>query len=231
MNSTAPNIVLDYSPFGSQMPGRSFSPKKYPQALSAISNFTGFSLNTIEQDFQSGNGPTINILPIGGGAKGGESGIIFDPSMIKSLANIDGNDLSTLSEQTLGVALTIIHEYVHYGDQITNDGNNSGQYIERKIENSTGGANIFRKQYSEIFKGNNIDIGKQKWKTSLTGHRGTDVEVAGFGVEISVNDDGSNNIEPSSYSKTTSNSNIPKIPSSLPKEAKGETILKTLDVK
>jgi RHS repeat-associated protein len=204
--------------------------KDNPQALEAISNTTGFSLNKIEQDFQAGSGPTIDILPVGGGARGGASGIVFDPIMIKSLAGVDGSDEAKLSKQTLGMALTVIHEYGHHGDQVTNEGNNTGQFVETTTKNTTG-SHIFRNKDSERLGGNNKERGKQYWKTSLTGHRGTDIEVAGFGVDCSVNDNGSINIEKGKYSKTTTVGNLPTIPNSLPNEAKGKNVLETLKVK
>lgn len=203
--------------------------KDNPQALAAIANTTGFSQERILDDFKADNGPTVDILSIGGGAKGGASGIIFDPAMIKALSSIDGSDKTELSNQTLGTALTLLHEYGHYGDQVTNDGNNTGQFSLDVTTNASGGTNPKRKYDSQIFGGKNIDVGKQKWKTSLTGHRGTDIETVGFGVQVSVDNAGKTIIEKGKLSPTTS-PGAATVPSSLPNNAQGENVLKTLDV-
>lgn len=80
-------------------------------------NTTKFDKNTILKDFSSDEGSTIEIQEIGSEARGGASGILIDPSMIQSLAGIDDSDKKYLSNQTLGMALTILHEYGHYGDE------------------------------------------------------------------------------------------------------------------
>jgi len=199
------------------------------QAMEAIANTTGFSNDRIASELQPGNGPTVSILPSGSGALGGRGGIVIDPSMVKNLASIDGADKAQLSEQTLGMALTILHEYGHYGDQVTNHGNNSGQYETRSYENNSGGETTTRLQYSEIFGGNNIDLGAQRWKTTLTGHRGTDIEAVGFGVQFSVDRNGKLTREPSKLSITIK-PDAATVPTSLPENAQGENILKTLNV-
>jgi hypothetical protein len=200
--------------------------KDNPQALAAIANTTGFSQERILDDFKAGNGPTVDIQSIGGGAKGGASGIIFDPAMIKALSSIDGSDKTELSKQTLGTALTLLHEYGHHGDQVINDGNNTGQYVLDVTPNATGGTNTNR---SYIVGGNNSVIGKQKWRTSLTGHRGTDIETVGFGVQVSVDNAGKTLIEKGELSPTTNPGSV-TVPSSLPNNAQVGNILKTLDV-
>lgn len=149
--------------------------------------------------------------------------------MIKHLASIDRSDKANLSEQTLGMALTILHEYGHHGDQVTNNGNNTGQYILNITETSKG-KNTNRKYYSEVFGGNNIDKGKQKWKTSLSGHRGTDIEVMGFGTSFSVDDNGKHIKEKAELSPTTPQEYHDQVPTSLPNEAQGNNVLKTLNV-
>jgi|GEM_PF-2574010 len=199
--------------------------KDNPQALSAISNTTGFDVNKILKDFKPGDGPVVEILPIGGGANGGINNIVFDVSMVKALASIDGADTKELSEQTLGVALTLLHEYGHKGDKTTNNGKNTGQYQTEKTEYKDG-SHTKRKYRSDGDK-----TGKQKWHTTLTGHRGEDIEVVGFGVKVSVNSEGRTIIEKGSLSPTTRRENAPSVPSSLPENAKEGNILKTLEVK
>ncbi|MCL4281693.1 MAG: hypothetical protein KJZ58_05450 [Flavobacteriales bacterium] len=99
------------------------------QALGAISNTTGFSADQVMTDLSFGKGPTIEVTNYGPGARGGKDGIVFDVGIIKQLAGIDGADQKELSTQVLGTALTILHEYGHYGDQVTNDGENTGQFV------------------------------------------------------------------------------------------------------
>jgi hypothetical protein len=201
--------------------------KDNPQAMAALVNTTGFSQEKIASDLKAGNGPVVDIVSIGGGAKGGEHGIIFDPNMIKALSNIMGSDKTELAEQTLGVALTILHEYGHHGDQVTNNGNNSGQYT-LDVTKSPDGKTIIKRKYDVDSGGNNIKSGKQNWATSLTGHRGTDIETAGFGVSLSVDLNGKVVFEAGKLSPTTGgNIVIPMAPNS---EQKG-AVLETLNVK
>ena len=148
------------------------------------------------------------------------SGIVFGVGVIKQLSSIDPLKKDELATQTLGAALTVLHEYGHYGDQVTNEGANTGQFTwndngERLPEN-----------------GENIIRGKQAWSVTATGHRGTDIEVFGFGVSVSLDmdnqfiiDSGKNAI-PSNVVMTRSS-----IPTELPDNAKGTNILKTLEVK
>lgn len=148
--------------------------------LDAIINTTGLSKETILNDLTFGNGPTISIgETLRGGAQGGESGIIFTPEMIKHLASVPGSDRENLAIQVLGTGLTVLHEYGHYGDQVTNNGNNSGQFDPVSKEN-----------YATFFGENNIESGAQPWSMTKTGHRGTDIEMMGFGVSFSLGKNG-----------------------------------------
>ncbi|WP_370525534.1 RHS repeat-associated core domain-containing protein [Dysgonomonas sp. 521] len=187
--------------------------KNNPDAIEAIINTTGFSLETVLNDLSFGNGPTISINgTVGGGAQGGSDGITIAPNVIKYLASVSSDDKSNLAIQTLGMASTVLHEYGHYGDQITNNGFNSGQFNPNTGENYT---TIF----SSSPKNNNIERGKQAWSMTVTGHRGTDIEQATFGMNFSVGTKG-NFIPSSRY-----------IFHRLPKEAQLNNILKTLKVK
>jgi hypothetical protein len=147
--------------------------------------------------------------------------------MIKALSNLDGANKAELSNQVLGTALTLLHEYGHHGDKITNNGKNTGQYVSE--ENAKG--TPFRRQYSTLFgKEENDDAGKQVWKTTLTGHRGTDIETLGFGVKVDIQSKGKADITKGALSPTTWAKGI-TVPTSTPDNAKGENILKTLNVK
>jgi RHS repeat-associated protein len=194
------------------------------QAIAVIANTTGFSSERIASDLQPGSGPTVDLLKIGGGARGGKDGIVFDPAIIKYLASIDGADKAELSEQTLAVGLAILHEYGHYGDQVTNNGNNSGQY-RIGIRLRSDGKTTFK-----IPEQGGVEFGIQKWKTSLTGHRGTDIEVMGFGVNYSVDDQGKHIKDPAVLSPIINSEGL-TIPSELPENASGDNILNTLNVK
>ncbi|GIV28864.1 MAG: hypothetical protein KatS3mg027_2678 [Bacteroidia bacterium] len=192
--------------------------KDNPQALEAISNTTGFTKEEILKHTEFGEGPIIEILDYPG-ARGGEDGIVFGVEIIKQLAKIDPSNKEELATQTLGVALTILHEYGHYGDQVTNEGKNTGQYVYDK--------NGFRIPES----GDNIILGKQKWKVTGTGHRGTDIEVFGFGVQVSLDYNYKFKIE-SGKNTIPKNVNIigASIPDKLPYNLQGTNILKTLEV-
>jgi hypothetical protein len=198
------------------------------KALEAIANTTGFSLNTIEEDFKPNNGPDINIAKIGGGAKGQLTSIVFDPTMIKSLANIDGTNKAELSEQSLGMALVILHEYGHHGDQKSNKGHSTGQYSLNQRQNSAGGITTER-----IYdKGTAVlEKGKQRWKSSLTGERGLDVTIAGFGLGTAIiGNTGKIEITKGKLSITTGGKGAPSVPTDLPTNAKETKVLETLKV-
>ncbi len=193
-----------------------------PVALDAISATTGFSKERILSDLTFGQGPEVTISEDYRLASGSITGVNFDPSLIKAFSSIDGADQTELSTQTLGIALTTLHEYGHFGDKNTNDGNNSGQFSYN--------ANGTRLYDSESFGDNNIKFGKQKWGLSWTGHRGTDIETIGFGVQVEINQSTKDfTINPAKYGSSVPSS-APPIPTSLPVNAQGTNILQTLGV-
>jgi len=148
--------------------------------LDVIMNTTGLSKETILNDLIFGNGPTISIgNTLRGVPQGGESGITFTPEIIKHLASVPSEDRLNLAIQVLGTGLMVLHEYGHYGDQVTNNGNNSGQFHPINGDN-----------YAAFFGGNNIEKGAQEWSMTKTGHRGTDIEMLGFGVSFAVSQNG-----------------------------------------
>lgn len=203
--------------------------KDNPQALDALVNTTGFNIDEIEKDFTLNQGPEIFIqtVPITY-ASGGIEGIKIDPIIIKNLAKINTNDKANLAEYVFATALTIIHEYGHYGDQICNMGNNTGQYNHEE-KKTLSGIFLVPINDSEKFGDNNIEYGSQKWTKSITGHRGDDIEVMGFGLYFSVDEYGQfqrNYVDPRKIVQRL----LEKIPKSLPKDAEGEKILETLKV-
>lgn|GEM_PF-1878269 len=95
--------------------------------MDAIKNTTGFSESIILDDFKPGNGPTISILNYPNGYRGGNDGIVFDFDVIEQFGEAKGDEAYN---SVLATALTVLHEYGHYGDQKENEGNNSGQFSE-----------------------------------------------------------------------------------------------------
>ncbi|MGF7028647.1 MULTISPECIES: DUF6443 domain-containing protein [Sphingobacterium] len=198
-----------------------------PLALEAIVNTTGFTAEKIINDLRPGEGPIVEFSLTGDGGAASSDRFVISPKDIQYLQNIDPANREAYNQQLLGIGLTLLHEYGHHGDKVTNDGNNTGQYItkfqERKIGNKTE-----RNYDSDRIGGKNKKTGKQGYKTSLTGHRGTDIEVVGFGVEVRYNY-GQNVILPNAkYSETTSTENLPTPPSELPENVRGDNIRQTL---
>jgi len=205
--------------------------KDNPQALEAIMNTTGFSKERILEDLQPGKGPIIRISEIdsGGGAQGGIGGIVFDYKVIKMLSSISSSDSMTLATQVLGTALTLLHEYGHYGDQVTNEGYNTGQYTVVEADN---GLYYNYYDYKKDPSGSK-KLGRQRWKVSLTGHRGTDIEVVGYGVQVIWDVEKQRfEIQKGELAPTLPDyfRNSIKIPTSLPKNMQGTNILRTLKV-
>jgi RHS repeat-associated protein len=194
-----------------------------PEALKTISLVTGLSEAKILSDMQPNSGPTIEISESINGSYGNKDGIKWSATLVRSLGAISSQDVSTLADQTLGTALMLLHEYGHHGDEITNDGKNSGEF--------SGGK--FNADIPAIAKGN-IKFGAQPtkvpggYKTSITGERGQDITVLGFGIEVSLS--------PQFNSWLVTNpSTIPggsKKPNnvSLPTNMQGTEILNTLNV-
>ncbi|TAH28401.1 MAG: RHS repeat-associated core domain-containing protein [Cytophagales bacterium] len=137
------------------------------QVMKGLRNSTGLTDAQIKKIFTMGDGPKISF------AKGlmtmaiDKDNIRFNAETINNLDN-KKNNFSTqdMAIQVVGIAITVIHEVVHIGDMMTNNGKTTGQY------NSGGG-------YWD-------DDGKQAWGRSIgvDGHRGTDIEMYGFGVRV-----------------------------------------------
>lgn len=203
-----------------------------PQALETLSKTTGFSTDRILSDFASGQGPVINLL--GSGGSGG--GLNIDANYFKYLSTLDPvKNASEYNTQLLGIGLSILHEYAHYGDKVTNGGNNTGQFEFNIIDNGNS-IKRYNKSYVEIFGGNNLTMGSQFYKLSPTGHRGNDIEAIGFGVTSSDVMQGPNKgeilVEPyPNYLPTVNSDHLPPIPTQLPDNVKGNNIRTTLGTK
>jgi RHS repeat-associated protein len=153
------------------------------KVMDAISNTTGLNKETIMSDIQAGQGPTVSITPNEQSTHGNLSdGIVISSDVIKYMSAMydryEMGDKESFAYQVAGIALTILHEYGHIGDQITNGGNNSGQYI------TENGVKI---NYADVpsLRQNSIHKGKQSWNNGMTGtgHRGFDIEHYGFGLQ------------------------------------------------
>lgn len=153
--------------------------KDNPTAMSAIANTTDYSNTKIISDLAFNSGPNINLSS--SGSFGGKDNINIDYRMIKGLASI--NDPNELAVQTFAMYLTILHEYGHEGDQTNNSGANTGQYMV--ITTDYGNGSNTHRLYDK--NTGSKDKGCQNWQTSRTGHRGTDIEIMGFGTAFNEN--------------------------------------------
>jgi hypothetical protein len=189
-------------------------------AMNAIINNTGFTKERILNDLKSGNGPTIK-LDDRTAMSGTKTGIYVDPNLIRMFGAIDPNNTSELAIQSLGMAVSLIHEYVHYGDEITNNGNKSGEWNMangRRVYDFTSG------------KQNTVILGMQNHKTSVTPERGDAAILLGYGIS-STYIQSTNNYEIEKGILPLGTPNSIKIPSSLPQNMQGTNILNTLNIK
>ena len=125
-------------------------------AMQALMNTTGLKREDILKDLAYNQGPQIELAP--GGAAFAGSGEIFSfgSDIIKNLTN-ENIDINT---QAFGAAMVILDEYSHIGDKRTNNGISTGDPSLNQPE------------------------GTQTFKKSPTSHRGSDLPLFGFGVDI-----------------------------------------------
>ncbi|WP_205529502.1 DUF6443 domain-containing protein [Taibaiella koreensis] len=195
-----------------------------PQALDVMSKTTGLSPGTILNDLKPGNGPDVNLTEYLPGARGGKSGIVIDSKMVTYLSKVPvGSD--EYNNQLLGLGTTLLHEYDHYGDQTTNGGN-TGNFNVSTTTDAKGNTKTERKVAKD-----SKEAGTQYYKTSLTGERGHDVDVYGFGVNVtSRRENGKFDITPAANNKypTLNQTNVPQIPTEIPSNVKNNNISHTL---
>ncbi len=153
-------------------------------AVDVMSQSTGFEKEKVSQDIQKKQGPKIEItmdrskLNPDDGARGDKNGIYVNPKMIKYLGQLlndrSGDNEASIQNQVVYLAMTIFHEYGHYGDQNSNNGFNTGQW--------TGTPE------NKVFYDfpNCKDKGSQRWDVTKTGHRGIDIENLGFKMPTSI---------------------------------------------
>jgi len=141
----------------------------HPALLQYISDETGISTKQILKDCRPGKGPTISIEQTDDSKTFGmkyndqTNRIIVDVSIVLEFeSHLKFNSNDEKAAYLLIMAVSILHEYTHWGDHKTNNGKLTGQ---------TGTSNMDA-------TGSSADggPGKQIMHMSKTGHRGTDVE-------------------------------------------------------
>lgn len=152
-------------------------PDMYENLIDEMSKNSGVSKETIIKSLQYGQGATIQpILAENDGGQGAwnpnTSTINISEAVLDKFESLEGDDLDYA---TTSLGITLLHEEVHRGDRITNNGKLSGQWNYKKYED---GKWIFVKDSQST-----LDLGKQANSRSLYGHRGSDLEVAVFGAK------------------------------------------------
>lgn len=140
---------------------------------------TGLSEKQIREDFTGGNGPTITLENLGGLSEQQDpksKTMTLDINSFLSMARTDKKNEEELAIWAFTNIGYIMHEYVHYGDKMTNNGKITGQ--------STGDLPT------------STQIGGIQRPISYTGHRGTDMDdFLYFGNVYPPNQPGQNNVE------------------------------------
>ena len=93
--------------------------------------------------------------------------IQISEALMSSFEQLKGDDVES---GVVMMGILLLHEEVHRGDRITNNGKISGQYYFKTPQGIV-------KDSPET-----LDEGKQVYKKSLTGHRGVDLEIKVFGA-------------------------------------------------
>ena len=180
----------DYNRFKNIVDNISNLVKNNETALKEICATTGFDKETVLKDLAKGGRVKVSIqddkdkLRPGTAQGSRDGGIEFTPEIIKYLGSISYDNQERLSRNILTVAITVLHEYGHYGDQVTNDGKNSGQFnpVDRDAKGIEYAlrVNYYNNKANSIMKG-----APQQRDVTLTGHRGSDIEQYGFGFTLS----------------------------------------------
>jgi len=199
------------------------------QALEVISNSTGFPASRVLEEFKWDKGPTVELIKSNGNSHGDESGIKIDANVLKYAASLDPSS-TEYKQQILGIGLLLIHEYAHYGDKSTNFGFTTGQYTQTsRIYPGRIGTTWYNHPEGSLSNYSKLDRGLQTYHYSIFGHRGTDVEVLGFGVNTAVGQNGFILIEKTkNFLRTINPQSLPSIPKGLPRNIDPTNILSTL---
>ncbi|WP_316835065.1 DUF6443 domain-containing protein [Pedobacter nutrimenti] len=200
-----------------------------PQLMEAMKNTTGWSEDQIKQQLTFGEGATINLTRTGQ-SQSDATGMTMDINMIKQLSAIDPSDQAAYGKQLFTLALFMLHELGHIGDKQNNGGLNTGQYDVHDQPEGEGRRSMKDVKFDSQTRSDARRSGTQKWHISLTGHRGTDIEVVGFGVKMGIKDDGTADFDKGKFPYYTkfSTATLPAIPAQLPDNAKAENIQSTL---
>ncbi|MCO5259950.1 MAG: hypothetical protein M9916_07390 [Crocinitomicaceae bacterium] len=142
-------------------------PELYPNLIDELSKSTGLKPDQIIENLKYGNGATIIVSSEEGANTPNKSEIHISEKMLTKFESLSGDDLES---GVVLMGILLLHEETHRGDRITNDGKISGQYTYKTV-------NGLVKDSPET-----LDEGKQEYKKSLTGHRGTDLEIKVFGA-------------------------------------------------
>lgn len=209
----------DITRFKSVVDNLSSTIKDNTRLLDLISKETGYDQAKILSDLQANNGPKVLIDP-SKSMTGRSDGVIYvGADLIRAFAKIDPNDKTNLAQQTLGFAISFLHEYIHIGDQANNNGMNSGEWYRDANNKPTPMSTI---------TSTHIPYGTAKDQTpqSRTGERGKDLEFMGFGVNLDYNDNNTFSIIPAKQVDIR----FPIPMGSIPFNMQGTTILKVLKV-
>ncbi|MDD3876009.1 MAG: hypothetical protein PHT69_05275 [Bacteroidales bacterium] len=204
--------------------------KDNPNAIDAIMKTTGFSREQIMYDLHPNQGPKINIFANTSLIYSQNGVINWSAEQVQFLQGINAENTEQFSEQVLATALTVLHEYGHYGDQVTNAYvNEYGTMIYPNSGQYSGGNwdadNTYVDRYA-LKSGNQKNVGGYEY--SVTGHRGTDITILGYGVVTNLLPDGvSFNVQ---FPNLLSGGSNKPVTAKLPNSMQGQNILKTLNV-
>ena len=174
--------------------------------IEEVSKITGLSKEQIKNDLEYGKGPKISINVDGNGDSQATNGIIelglgTLNGLNKNFDKISRYGFKEISKEVFGVAMLILHEYGHYGDQKTNGGYNSGQHIN--------GINYVDLDWGDSNQSKSIREGKQVYSMSRSGHRGNDMtELFGVSELTFSSSRGELNIQVSNGSRYLKNNSI-----------------------
>ena len=145
-----------------------------PLVLNEIVEQTGLTKEEVLKAAKFGEGPTIYITINNNGAQATlesfnklESGFEIDYTLIESLENDMSSDPLTRAKLNLVFGELVLHEFTHWGDRKTNNGNITGQ--SDGLKNDDG----------------SMYCGEQGVCSSqIFDHRGLDVDFKAFGVRL-----------------------------------------------
>ncbi len=139
--------------------------KNIPVITNAIKDITGLSISQIQNDLEWGSGPTIIVMQLDNyssttdantaglfDGKNNTDILYLDLDFVNRLENEEFYDQEFQDSYLFFMGVTVLHEYVHYGDYL--NGNNytapfeEGELFECRVygENVNEGTLLFRKK-------------------------------------------------------------------------------------